>query len=118
MATKPTSPPGAPLPVGPGPPHHIPTPSPRCSRRDPCDTTDAAGALIEPCCPYQPAPTPAGGRPGDPPGRQIVDAIGYLVHNGGVWPARPIGFPPWPTEKRPPACANAAGGPIWCQRPQ
>jgi putative transposase len=31
------------------------------------------------------------------PRRDIVDAIRYLDHNGGVWRALPVDFPPWQT---------------------
>jgi putative transposase len=38
-----------------------------------------------------------GGRSVTYPRRDIVDAIRYLNHNGGVWRALPADFPPWPT---------------------
>jgi transposase len=30
------------------------------------------------------------------PRRDIIDAIRYLAHNGCVWRALPVDFPPWP----------------------
>jgi transposase len=82
--------------VCPGPPHHIPTPSPR-SRRYPSDSTDAEWALLKPLLPPPACTQPTGGRPETHPRRQLVDAIRYLVHNGCVWRALPTDFPPWPT---------------------
>jgi putative transposase len=69
---------------------HLPT---RRPRRYPSDTTDAEWQLIA-------AHIPAGGQGGRPvryPRRDIVDAIRYLDHNGCVWRALPIDFPPWRT---------------------
>ncbi len=47
------------------------------------------------------APTSLGPRPRWPPEahhrRDIIDAIGYVAHNGCVWRALPCDFPPWRT---------------------
>src|SRR3712207_3411989 len=69
---------------------HLPTTRPRPY---PSDTTDAEWQLI-------PTYLPTGGDRGRPvcyPRRDILDAIRYLDHNGCVWRALPVDFPPWPT---------------------
>jgi Putative transposase of IS4/5 family (DUF4096) len=93
QANEPTRSPAASVPW-PAPPH--PNALPR-SRRSPSDTTDAEWALIELLLPPPACTQPTGGRPETHPGRQIVDAIRYLVHNGWVWRALPTDFSPWPT---------------------
>jgi putative transposase len=69
---------------------HLPT---RRPRRYPSDTADSEWHLIAPHI-------ATGGHRGRPviyPRRDIVDAIRYLDHNGCVWRALPIDFPPWRT---------------------
>jgi transposase len=69
---------------------HLPTARPR---RYPSDTSESEWQLIAPYL-------PVGGRGGRPvvyPRRDIVDAIRYLGHNGCVWRALPVDFPPWRT---------------------
>ena len=73
-------------------PEHLPT---RRPRRYPSDTSDVEWQIIA---------VRAGrrhdqrdGRPVTYPRRDIVDAIRYLDHNGCVWRALPVDFPPWPT---------------------
>jgi putative transposase len=73
---------------------HLPTARPR---RYPSDTTDAEWKFIAPYIPVGGTVTGIGGRPVTYPRRDIVDAIRYLDHNGGVWRALPVDFPPWPT---------------------
>ncbi|MEV0274736.1 IS5 family transposase [Hamadaea sp. NPDC050747] len=65
-------------------------------RRYPSDTSDIEWRLI---AAYLPAggTSDRGGRPVTYPRRDIVDAIRYLDHNGCVWRALPVDFPPWPT---------------------
>jgi transposase len=72
---------------------HLPS---RRSRRYPSDTTDAEWALLAPLVPAG-GPGPRGGRPPTRSRRDIVDAIRYVAHNGGVWRALPGDFPPWKT---------------------
>ena len=72
----------------------------RCCRRPrlyPSDVTDAEWALIAPLLPVPAGQTPAGGRPEEHSRRVVVDAIGYVIHNGCVWRALPADFPPWRT---------------------
>jgi putative transposase len=69
---------------------HLPTSRPR---RYPSDTADAEWLLIAPHIPTG----EAAGRPLVYPRRDIVDAIRYLDHNGCVWRALPVDFPPWRT---------------------
>jgi putative transposase len=62
-------------------------------RRYPSDTSDAEWRLIN-------RHVPAASGSGRPPcysRRDIVDAIRYLAHNGCVWRAPPVDFPPWRT---------------------
>ena len=73
-----------------------PVPSHR-PRRYPSDTTDAEWALLEPLLPPPASGHGHGGRPEAHHRRDIVDAIRYLTHNGCVWRALPVDFPPWRT---------------------
>jgi transposase len=72
---------------------HLPS---RRVRRYPSDTTDAEWALLAPLVPTG-RPGRRGGRPPVHSRRDIVDAIRYVAHNGGVWRALPADFPPWKT---------------------
>jgi transposase len=72
---------------------HLPTAR---ARRYPSDTSDIEWALIAAYLPTG-GTGEQGGRPVTYPRRDIVDAIRYLDHNGCVWRALPIDFPPWPT---------------------
>jgi transposase len=65
-------------------------------RRYPSDMTDAEWAVLAPLVPAG-GPGPRGGRPPRHSRRDIVDAIRYVAHNGGVWRALPADFPPWKT---------------------
>ncbi len=65
-------------------------------RSYPSDTTDKEWALLAPLVPSG-RPGEQGGRPAQHPRRDIVDAIRYVAHNGGVWPALPSDLPPWKT---------------------
>jgi len=73
---------------------HLPTGRPR---RYPSDTSDAEWEVTAPYIPVGGARAGAGGRPVSYARRDIVDAIRYLDHNGGVWRALPVDFPPWRT---------------------
>jgi transposase len=73
---------------------HLPTARPR---RYPSDTTDAEWEVIAPYIPVGGTVAGRGGRPVTYPRRDIVDAIRYLNHNGALWRALPVDFPPWPT---------------------
>jgi transposase len=66
-------------------------------RRYPSDTADAEWALIAPLLPVPACQTRAGGRPEAHCRRAVVDAIRYVIHNGCVWRALPVDFPPWRT---------------------
>lgn len=66
------------------------------ARRYPSDTSDAEWAVLASLVPAG-GPGPRGGRPPVHPRRDIVDAIRYVAHNGGVWRALPADFPPWKT---------------------
>ncbi|MET9428521.1 IS5 family transposase [Streptomyces sp. NPDC003036] len=71
---------------------------PRCRRsRYPSDTTVAEWALIEPLLPIPACQTKTGGHPEKWHRRDIVDAIRYIVDNGGKWRALPADFPSWET---------------------
>jgi transposase len=72
---------------------HLPTSRPR---RYPSDTTDAEWTVLAGLVPAG-GPGRRGGRPPAHPRRDIVDAIRYVAHNGGVWRALPVDFPPWKT---------------------
>lgn len=65
-------------------------------RRYPSDMTDAEWQVLAPLVPIG-GPGPRGGRPPAHSRRDIIDAIRYLTHNGGVWRALPADFPPWKT---------------------
>ena len=69
---------------------HLPTRRPRCY---PSDTTDAEWQVIAPLVPAGGTHPSTGGRPVSYPRRDVVDAIRYLAHNGGVWAALPVDFP-------------------------
>lgn len=62
----------------------------------PSDMTDEQWAVIDPLLP-DPASLGGEGRPEEWCRRDIVDAIFYLVDNGGKWRALPADFPPWQT---------------------
>lgn len=66
-------------------------------RRYPSDTSDAEWKVTAPYIPVGGTREGAGGRPVSYARRDIVDAIRYLDHNGGVWRALPVDFPPWRT---------------------
>jgi transposase len=70
---------------------HLPT---RRRRAYPSDTSDAEWQVLAPLIPVGGPPRGRGGRPVTYPRRDIVDAIRYLDHNGCVWRALPIDFPP------------------------
>lgn len=65
-------------------------------RRYPSDTTGKEWELLAPLVPCG-RPGQRGGRPAQHSRRDIVDAIRYVAHNGGVWRALPGDFPPWKT---------------------
>ncbi len=71
--------------------YHLPT---RRRRAYPSDTTEAEWAVLAPLVPVGGRPPGRGGRPVTYPRRDIVDAIRYLDHNGCVWRALPVDFPP------------------------
>jgi len=73
---------------------HLPTDRPR---RYPSDTSDAEWEILAPYIPVGGTVAGRGGRSVTYPRRDIVDAIRYLDHNGGVWRALPVDFPPWQT---------------------
>jgi transposase len=73
---------------------HLSTERPR---RYPSDTSDAEWEILAPYVPVGGTVAGRGGRSVTYPRRDIVDAIRYLDHNGGVWRALPADFPPWPT---------------------
>jgi transposase len=74
--------------------YRLPPTEPRPPRRAyPSDLSDGQWARIGPLLPQ-----------GRPRGqvriwdrREILDAIVYVLHNGGVWRALPHDLPPWPT---------------------
>jgi transposase len=72
---------------------------PGCARprRYPSDTSDPEWALIAPLLPVPACQVKTGGRAEANCRRAVVDAIGYVIHNGCVWRALPAGFPPWRT---------------------
>jgi transposase len=73
---------------------HISTGRPR---RYPSDTSDAEWEITAPYIPVGGTRAGAGGRPVSYARRDIVDAIRYVDHNGVVWRALPVDFPPWRT---------------------
>jgi transposase len=77
-------------------PHGQHLPSAR-TRRYPSDMNDAEWQAIAAHVPAGACGTSRGGRPVTYSRRDIVDAIRYHVHNGGVWRALPVDFPPWRT---------------------
>lgn len=72
---------------------HLPTGRSRCY---PSDTSDAEWEILAPYIPVGGTVAGRGGRPVTYSRRDIVDAIRYLDHNGGVWRALPVDFPPPP----------------------
>jgi transposase len=64
------------------------------ARRYPSDMTEAEWAVCEPLLPAPAWLAGRGGRPASWCMRDIVDAIRYLTHNGPVWRALPVDFPP------------------------
>jgi transposase len=70
---------------------HLPTRRPRCY---PSDTTDAEWQIMARYVPVGGVNPSRGGRPVTYPRRDVVDAIRYLDHNGCVWRALPVDFPP------------------------
>ena len=59
----------------------------------PSDLSDKEWTILEPLIP---APK-SGGRPAKYSRREIVDAIRYVLRNGGGWRALPHDFPPYTT---------------------
>lgn len=60
-------------------------------------TSDVEWEVLAPYIPVGGTVAGRGGRPAVYPRRDIVDAIRYVDHNGGVWRALPVDFPPWQT---------------------
>jgi len=73
---------------------HLSTDRPR---RYPSDTSDAEWEITAPFIPVGGARVGVGGRPVSYARRDVVDAIRYVDHNGVVWRALPVDFPPWRT---------------------
>ena len=73
---------------------HLPTERPR---RYPSDTSDVEWGIVAGYIPVGGTVAGRGGRSITYPRRDIVDAIRYLNHNGAVWRALPVDFPPWRT---------------------
>ena len=73
---------------------HLPTARPR---RYPTDTSEAEWDLVAALIPSGGPVSGHGGRPVIYPRRDILDAIRYLIHNGCVWRALPVDYPPWRT---------------------
>jgi transposase len=59
----------------------------------PSDLRDEEWAMLEPLIP-KPKP---GGRPAEHERREIVNAMRYILRNGGGWRSMPHDFPPWST---------------------
>jgi transposase len=59
----------------------------------PSDLTNEEWAILKPLIPRQ----KPGGRPAVRSKREIVNAILYVLRNGGAWRALPHDFPPWNT---------------------
>jgi transposase len=70
---------------------HLPT---LRRRAYPSDTSDAEWQILAPLVPVGGPAAGRGGRPVTYPRRDIIDAIRYLDHNGCVWRALPVDFPP------------------------
>ncbi|MEQ7129353.1 transposase [Actinopolymorpha sp. B11F2] len=70
--------------------------------------TDGQWSVIDPLLP-DPVSLHGDGRPEEWCRRDIVDAIFYVVDNGGKWRALPVDFPPWPTVYRYLACWEKHG---------
>jgi putative transposase len=66
-------------------------------RRYPSDTNDTEWEILRTLLPPAACATATGGRPEKHDRRVIVDAIRYWNHNGIVWRALPVDFPPWQT---------------------
>jgi len=66
-------------------------------RRYPSDTSDDEWALLAPLLPVPACRAAAGGRPEAHCRRTVMDALRYVIHNGCVWRALPVDFPPWRT---------------------
>ena len=62
-------------------------------KRYPSDLSDKEWAILEPLIP---APK-SGGRPAKHSRREIVNAIRYVLRNGGSWRSLPHDFPPYTT---------------------
>jgi len=62
-------------------------------QRYPTDLTDTQWTLLAPRIPR----VKPGGRPRSADMRAVVDAILYVVRNGGTWRALPHDYPPWKT---------------------
>ncbi len=62
-------------------------------QRYPTDLTEAQWTLLAPRIPR----VKPGGRPRSADMRAVVDAILYVVRNGGTWRALPHDYPPWKT---------------------
>jgi putative transposase len=60
-------------------------------KRYPSDTTDKEWDILDP---HVPAPK-SGGRPAKWSRREIMDAIYYVMREGGTWRALPHDYPPW-----------------------
>ncbi len=71
---------------------HLPTARPRWY---PSDTSEVEWEVLAPYIPVGGTVAGRGGRSVTYSRRDIVDAIRYHGHNGGVWWALPAGFPPW-----------------------
>ncbi|WP_163550899.1 transposase, partial [Candidatus Frankia nodulisporulans] len=63
------------------------------SSRYPSDLSDEEWALLAPQLP----PPSKDGRPEEHDRRDMIDALLYVTHNGIVWRALPVDFPPWKT---------------------
>ena len=72
---------------------HLPS---RRTRRYPSDTTDIEWTVLAGLVPAG-GPGRRGGRRPTHSRRDVVDALRYVAHNGGVWRALPADFPPWKT---------------------
>jgi len=62
-------------------------------QRYPSDLSDKEWAILEPLVPA----AKSGGRPAKHSRREIVNAIRYVLRNGGSWRSLPHDFPPYTT---------------------